>query len=372
MQNRLKISMILCAAWLLSLNSIAQKEEEIINALQTTPSFDALAVEHSYNNMAGDAYKMLIHGDERDVQKSLRDFVKTQCGVDLKRSKGVYMNEPAIAKTISTDSLSIIVDFDGVINGVEVIIMASKDGKLLSDSTNAAEMNELEILLERFSKSFYNEYYEDLIKDQDKALGRAQKDLEKIERKVESTKNDIDKANDKLKDEQSDIKGYEDDKKSAEAEIKKLEKEKENLQKEVNHIEENIERNKTELNEYQGEVDALSAAGDTDGRDYKKAMKALSKAQKEDMKLYSSLEKTHKSVNKVEDKMIKEQEDKNDAESDIRKSEAEIKELEDDIKSYERDLKKLTKEMEELQDVRDEEQKLFDKLKAAGSLVPEL
>jgi chromosome segregation ATPase len=372
MQNRLKSSIIVLASILLSLNSIAQKEEEIIKALQTTPSFDALAIEHSYNNMPGDAYKMLIHGEERDVQKSLRDFVKTQCGVDLKRSKGVYMNEPAIAKTISTDSLSIIVDFDEVINGVEVIIMASRDGKLLNDSLNSAEMNELEILLERFSKSFYNEYYEDLIKDQDKELGRAQKDFEKLEGKVESTQKSIDKANDKLKDEQADIKGYEDDKKSAEAEIKKLEKEKENLQKEVTHIEENIERNKSELNQYQGEVDAFSASGDTEGRDYKKAMKALSKAQKEDMKLYSSLEKTHKSVNKVESNILKAQEDKNDAESDIRKSEQEIKELEDDIKSYERDLKNHTKEMKELKEIRDEHQVLLDKLKAAGALVPEL
>lgn len=363
-------TVILCGLFAGTL--VAQKEEAVLKALQETPSTDAQIAEHAYNKTPAESYQLLIHAEERPLEKALKDFVETQTGAALKRSKGYQTTEMVVLNTISTDSLMLIAELMPESSGVLVAFMANKKGTMLNMADHPAEMKEIETLLEKFSKKFYTSYYKDIIADKEKNFDKAQKDVEKLTKRVGNTETSIAKAKDDIKSEEVDIKKEEDDKKSAEAEISKLETDKETLQREITRLEENIERNKVDVNTYQSQVDELSATGDTEGRAFKKAMKNLEKAQKNDMSLYEDLQGTHEDINKLDGKISKEQGKLNDAESDIRKHENKIKELQNDIKSSERELKDFQSELKSAEKLRDGLQSSLDKLRAAAAAVPEM
>ncbi len=349
----------------------AQKDTEMLKALETTPSTDALAKSHEYNKMPVDSYQLLIHGPEKEVEKKFKNFVEVNTGVELKRSKGFLAGDEQIARTIATDSLTLIAQLVEESNGINLVVMASRRGTQLSAEANPTEMNELELLLERFSKSFYTEYYKEVIEDQGKSLDKIQKNVDKTASKIASTQSSLAKSKEKIKSEEVDIKKEENNMKTAQAEKEKLETEKETLQRNVTRFEENIAKNKEELNSYQTEIDGLSASGDTEGKAYKKGMKELTKRQKLDITLYEDLQDTHEDINKLDGKMTKAQEKLNKAESNIRKNESDIKSLENDIQSSERELSDFEKELKSLTKDRDSQKSLLEKIKTAASAVPE-
>jgi len=370
----MKLTKSIIAVCLLSSFSVlgwAQKDSQVLKALESTPSTDALVKSHEYNKMPVDSYQLLIHGPEKEVEKQFKDFVEVNTGVSLKRSKGFLVGDEQIARTLSTDSLTLISELIEESNGITLAVMASRRGTQLSTKANPTEMHELELLLERFSKSFYTYYYKEVIEDETKSLEKTQKNLDKTAGRIASTQSALAKYKGKIKSEEVDIKKEENNMKTMEAEKKKLETEKENLQRNVTRNEENIAKNKEELNSYQSEIDGLSAAGDTDGKAYKKGMKELTKRQKLDITLYEDLQDLHEDINKMDGKITKSQEKFNKAESNMRKNENDIKELENDIKSSERDLGDLQKELSSITKDRDSQKSLVAKIKAAASAVPE-
>lgn len=348
----------------------AQNEDKILVALQSTPNVVAASAQNPYNKSMSDSYELVLHADMKSVEKELKSFVQAQCGVSLKGSKGVLTHPMAVVRTVSTDSLSLAAMLEKQQDGVKLIMLATRNDVPLSLAKDSVVMKEVKLLTERFAKRFYRDHYQRVIASEQKQLDKLKKEVSGLESKAGKQEDAENKAKGKISSAESNIRKAENDAKAAESGVKKAESEKERIQRDLDLTTAEIEKNKIELNGFQAQVDALNASGNTDSREFKKAMKELAKRQKLDQKLYAQLQKHNKSISKLDKTINKEKGRVSDAENVRRKNESAIKDQENTLRDADRELSSLSKDLQEAREKMSIQEDVLNRLNNALAGVP--
>lgn len=350
----MKTLTLLLALSLLSMNVFSQKDAAIVAAMRNKPSLTTAATEIEIANMPISASGIMIHGEDRDVEKQIKHYFEDKLGVDLKKNKGILQKSGLSIPAMHPDTLSLFLELKENNTGVDLAIAAGSGNTFLSPQTHPKAFLFMDSILIDFSKIFYAKSYHDKLADERKALEKLNKELSHDQSQLGSLGKSISSTSGKIKSDELGVEKAKNATRTADSSIETLESDKSGKTKALQEVILAMDQRKLVMDPLQSQINTKAIAGETESKEYKKQSKALSKLRKSDAAQLKQKEKLSSSITKLDSQLIKRRTSKNKAESTQRDLETRIMshkneqaKLEGNIRDTEKNIKNLEEMIKE-------------------------
>jgi len=318
----------------------AQSKKDILDALRNGPSLEASESTFKYNDQTLPALEIIIHAEVNDVEKAIRKFSETSLKAPLKKDHGVFVSGPGRVETVPGDSITLAFHVDKLNNGSSLQLAMSDARGWLNPKTAPEHIIAARALLKRFAVEFYGEYYNEWIAAETKDRDKLDKEIGRLEKSISSNAGSIKSEEGKKSAAEASIRNSKNEIKDLESEIRLLEEEQKKHKAQVERIDAENEVSRKELDNAQSVVNGKISAGDTDSKDYKKAVKDLEKKKKAHESKLKEKSSIQKKADKAESEVLK-------AKSRLNKAESSVRDNEERVRSADNAMDKLRREISE-------------------------
>lgn len=363
----MKTIKLLLAFCLLTFNVIAQKDAAIAEAMRNKPSISTTASEIEIANMPIAASGIMIHGEDRDVEKQIKHYFEDKLGVDLKKNKGIFQKSGLSIPAMHPDTLSLFLELKENKTGIDIALAAGSGDTFLNPQSHPKAFLYMDSILVDFSKIYYTKAYDDKLSDERKALEKLNKELSHDQRQLGSLSKSINSAGNKIKSDEVGVEKAKNAIKSADSAIETLESDKSVKTKALQEVISEMNQRKLVMDPLQSEINTKVIAGDTESREYKKQSKELSKLKKADSAQLKQKEKLSSSITKLDSQLIKQRSAKNKAESTQRDLETRIMSHKNEQAKLEGNIRDTEKKIKNLQESIKEKSSLIADLESSAA-----
>jgi hypothetical protein len=357
-----------CLSFFVGLHfAAAQKDAAIITAMRNKPTILTSASEIEINKSVAQASGILLHGEDKDVEKQFKHFMETKQSIDLKKHKGLLQKTGLKIEQMHNDTVTLLADFKKQKTGTLLALGASSGGNYLDATSHPQAFKYMDSLLTLFGKDFYQWAYAEVLNDERKSLEKMERELERQRKEQSSLNNSLSSTMSKIKSDEVEADKARNAVKAADGELETLETLKNNQKKQLDEVEtemNTIEQKKAPL---EATVIAKQNSGDVGSKEYKKQNKELEKLKKELAKQQKQKDKYSSVLSKTDDKLVKQRSLRNKAESKQRDYETHIISLKNEEDKLKGNIRDTEKEIDRLQaDIKDKSSLISD-LEASGA-----
>ena len=332
----------------------AQNKKEILTALRNGPSIETneSAFKHNHENIP--AIEITLHAEENEIEKSIRKFCEINLSAPLKKDHGIFVSSFGSIATIPGDSVSLAFRVDKVSYGTSLSLAIRNTRAWLNPQTGPDQIIAAKAILTRFAVEFYSEYYKEWIEDETKESDKLNKELGRINNSINAAAGNIKSEEGKKANAEASMRTLKNEMQDLQSEIQLLEEAQKKQSSHVERINNEAEVSRKDLDNAQSLVNTKIASGDTESKDYKKAVKELEKQKKNHEAKLKEKDSIQEKADKAEAEVLKVKSRLNKAESSVRDNEERIRYAENtmdrlrrEISEAENDLKKKQEELGE-------------------------
>ena len=245
----------------------AQKQEEISSKLQDTPKIEVVEQDLKVMKDKGAAHTVKFVANADAVMDAWRDYCKDEMDQKLKKNKGFYSVENFMYAEISTGPISLYSDVVMSKDGAQLQVWVKSGEQYVSHKDHPDISANLDKFIRNFVVKFYENYFEEVIdnqedklKDASKALSSIVKEKEKLTDDIEDNKKQVEKNTDDIADAEKEIQKLQQEMEELKKENENLVKENEDLEKKVKDKSKEVEQQQKVVEEQKKQVENIKAS----------------------------------------------------------------------------------------------------------------
>jgi len=203
----MKKIVLLAFVVLMNVVSFAQKEEKILDALRKPIDISVKETSIKFNKENHPVFTTYIAADSKDVSKKWEKYFEEKYTIKFAKDKDVLKAESVKLPTITVETVNLIGLVSEDENGSRLDMGLDFGTKYLSEKDDPETAVKFKAMITSFVNEYYVGWYEHILEQERKKVGKAEKELSKAIKTEEGLVKDIEgKEKDKVKAEENIVK----------------------------------------------------------------------------------------------------------------------------------------------------------------------